>query len=286
MRQKLLLVLLFLLLIGCGSTGDNTTETQNIDTYSNTLALPSEYNVTWYKPTTDTSWQWQLTGTINSSYNVDVYDIDLFETSKETIEALQSDGKKVICYFSAGSFEDWREDKDEFPIEALGNDLDGWDGEKWLDIRNLKVREIMENRLDLAKSKGCDGVEPDNIDGYDNSSGFDLTFNNQLNYNTFLSNEAHKRGLSIGLKNDFEQARLLEPYFDFSVSEECFINNECTLLVPFIEANKPVFEVEYQEQYITNSEAREELCQESRELHFQTLVLPMELDDTFRYSCQ
>ncbi len=286
MRQKLLLVLLFLLLIGCGSTGDNTTETQNIDTYSNTLALPPEYNVTWYKPTTDTSWQWQLTGTINSSYNVDVYDIDLFETSKETIEALQSDGKKVICYFSAGSFEDWREDKDEFPIEALGNDLDGWDGEKWLDIRNLKVREIMENRLDLAKSKGCDGVEPDNIDGYDNSSGFDLTFNNQLNYNTFLSNEAHKRGLSIGLKNDFEQARLLEPYFDFSVSEECFINNECTLLVPFIEANKPVFEVEYQEQYITNSEAREELCQESRELHFQTLVLPMELDDTFRYSCQ
>jgi hypothetical protein len=282
-------VALVLLLVGCGGGGssDEGLDSQNDSTSLDiSLPPPAEYNITRYKPTTDTSWQWQLTGVINTSYSVDLYDIDLFDTSIETIEALKADGKRVICYFSAGSFEEWREDSGEFPNEALGSSLDGWDGERWLDIRNLQVREIMRSRLDLAKTKGCDGVEPDNVDGYDNSSGFDLSYQNQLDYNIFIANEAHKRGLSIGLKNDYAQARVLEPYFDFSLSEECFKNSECNYLTSFIDSDKPVFNVEYDQEYVTNSEAREQLCQKSRELKFQTLVLPMELDDTFRYSCQ
>lgn len=286
MTKIVLTTAIFLSLMGCGGGDNSTTDNQNDDSYSNTLPIPPEYNITRYKPDVSTTWQWQLSGVINSSYDVDMYDIDLFETTKETIELLQNNGKKVICYFSGGSFEDWRPDKDNFPSEALGKKLDGWEGEKWLDIRNSQVRQIMRNRLDLAKYKGCDGVEPDNMDGYDNDSGFNLTAQNQLDYNTFIANEAHKRGLGVGLKNDLEQVRLLEPYFDFAVVEECFEYNECDKVTPFIDADKPVFEAEYQEQYVRNIEAREELCQRSRELNFQTLVLPMNLDDTFRYSCQ
>lgn len=42
----------------------------------------------------------------------------------------------MVCYISIGSVENWRDDADDFPAEAIGNDYDGWEGEKWLDINN------------------------------------------------------------------------------------------------------------------------------------------------------
>ena len=55
------------------------------------------------------------------------------------------------------------------------------------------------------KTKGYDGVEPDNVDRYVNASGFDLDADAQLAFNRFIANEAHARGLSVGLKNDLDQ---------------------------------------------------------------------------------
>ena len=72
------------------------------------------------------------------------------------------------------------------------------------------------------------------FDGYSNDTGFSLTFENQLNYNKMLAEEAHKRGLSIALKNDLSQIKQLEPYFDFAINEQCHQYNECSLLTPFI----------------------------------------------------
>ena len=39
-------------------------------------------------------------------------------------------------------------------------------------------------------SAGCDGVEPDNVDGYVNDTGFDLTAGDQLDFNRFARGEA------------------------------------------------------------------------------------------------
>ena len=103
----------------------------------------------------------------------------------------------------------------------------------------------MEARLDLCRDKGFDGVEADNVDGYVNNTGFPLTAEDQLIFNTFLADAAHARGLSIGLKNDVEQAAVLEPLFDWAINEECVRFRECELLLPFIEAGKAVFHVEY-----------------------------------------
>jgi hypothetical protein len=243
-------------------------------------------NSKWYKPNKDTTWQWQLNGKVDTSYSVDLYDIDLFDTPVSTIKKLHKDGKKVICYFSAGSYENWREDASKFPSNVLGNTLDGWEGERWLDISNLKaLAPIMKSRLDLAKSKGCDGIEPDNVDGYINSSGFELTYQNQIDYNKFLANQAHKRGLSIALKNDLEQIKDLEPLFDFAINEECHQYGECEMLTPFIKNNKAVFNVEYNKDYIVDNQIDSQLCKKSRNLGLQTLVLPKELDNSFRYSC-
>ena len=226
----------------------------------------------WWEPEPDTSWQWQLEGTLNTNYDVDMYDIDLFDNSKETVTTLQNKGIKVICYFSAGSYEDWRIDMDDFPDEVLGNTLDGWEDEKWLDVsKNELLAPIMENRLDLAVEKGCDGVEPDNVDGYLNDNGFSLTYQDQLDYNKWLAEEAHKRGLTIGLKNDLDQIPELVDYFDFALNEQCFDYDECETLLPFVEKGKAVFGVEYDLE-------PEEFCSNANELNFDWLKMEYELD--------
>ena len=233
------------------------------------------------------SWQWQLQGTLNLSYDAAVYDIDLFDTDLSVIEQLHEQGRKVICYFSAGSWEDWRPDAGKFPEEVKGDELDGWPGERWLDIRDERVWRLMTERLDLAEEKGCDGVEPDNMDAYDNATGFPIRNVDQIDYNRFLSREAHKRGLAVALKNDLGQIHALEPFFDFALNEQCHEFDECDALMPFIDAGKAVLNAEYDERYVENSEgARERLCADARDRNFSTLVLPVELDDSFRYICE
>lgn len=197
--------------------------------------------------TPGTSWQWQLSGDIDTSFEVLIYDIDLFEAPQEVIDELRSEGRWVICYLSAGTWEDNRPDSSQFPESVLGNSVEGWPDERWLDTRRHDVLgPIMEARLDLAVAKRCHGVEPDNIDGYENSSGFPLTFDDQLAYNRWIARSAHRRGLSIGLKNDVDQVNELLSDFDWALSEECFAFDECDKLLPFVQAGKAVFGVEYE----------------------------------------
>lgn len=192
-----------------------------------------------------TKWYWQLQGTINTSLSPKVYDIDLYDTSTTMISDLKKAGHIVICYFSAGTYENWRSDASQFPSSALGTNVDGWAGEKWLDIRNTKVREIMAKRMDLAKNKGCNGLEPDNVDGYDNGSGFPLTKSDQINYNKYLANQAHLKGMIVALKNATALVSSLVSNFDFSIVEECFSFNECDMYKPFITQGKAVLNAEY-----------------------------------------
>jgi len=197
-------------------------------------------------PPAHVTWQWQLSGALDLSVNAQVYDVDLFDTSAQQVQQLHSQGRKVICYLSAGSYEPGRPDSATFPAAVLGNGLSGWPGERWFDIRQLNVlMPLIAARLDLCAAKGFDGVEPDNVDGYQNNSGFNLTANDQLTFNRALAQLAHDRGLAVGLKNDLDQVAALQPAFDFAVNEQCAEYNECSLLSPFITAGKPVLHVEY-----------------------------------------
>jgi len=101
----------------------------------------------WYRPKLGTSWQWQLSGIINTEYDVDMYDIDLVDTPQSTIDELHARGIKVICYFSAGSWEEFRDDADDFPKGVLGKTLDGWPDEKWLDVSEYEIFSAQPIRL-------------------------------------------------------------------------------------------------------------------------------------------
>jgi hypothetical protein len=199
-----------------------------------------------WRPGPRTTWQWQLTTPVDLSVAAEMFDIDLFDNGADVVAALHAGGRRAVCYLSAGTYEPGRPDSGAFPAAVLGDQVQGWPDERWLDIRRLDVLgPIMERRLDLCRAKGFDGVEPDNVDGYSNATGFPLTAADQLAYNRFLVAAAHARGLSIGLKNDLEQAAELQPEYDWALNEECFQNGECDLLRPFVAAGKAVFNVEY-----------------------------------------
>jgi hypothetical protein len=198
-----------------------------------------------YAPALRTSWQWQLQFTVDTSFDVQMYDIDGFDSTRALVTQLHADGRKVVCYFSAGSWENWRPDRRRFPAAVLGRS-NGWPGERWLDVRLLGLlAPIMKKRLDMCERKGFDAVEFDNVDGYQNRTGFPLTAADQLRYDRWLANQAHRRGMSAVLKNDLGQIRRLLPYFDFALNEECHQYSECRLLLPFVAAGKAVFGVEY-----------------------------------------
>jgi len=174
-----------------------------------------------------------------------VFDIDGFDNSAATVAALHAQGTKVICYIDFGTSENFRSDFKSFPASIEGK-TNGWPGERWLDIRRLGVLEpIMTARMRMCVQKGFDALEPDNIDGYSNSTGFPLTARDQLTYDTWIAKTAHSLGLSVGLKNDNDQTAQLEPSFDWALDEQCNQYSECDTESVFVRANKAVFNAEY-----------------------------------------
>ena len=199
-----------------------------------------------WQPALQTDWQIQFNGRLDTSLDVDMYEVDMFDTSAATVQRFHDNSTAVVCYVSAGSWENWRPDADEFPRSVLGRTLDGWPGERWLDIRRLRVlRPLMQTRIDLCKDKGFDGIEFDNVNAYQNRTGFPIDPDDQLRYNVWLANASHRAGLSVALKNDGRQADTLVRYFDWALVEQCFQYSECDPYDVFVEAGKAVMEIEY-----------------------------------------
>ncbi|MDQ0602415.1 hypothetical protein QF037_006760 [Streptomyces canus] len=231
-----------------------------------------------WQPAPGLDWQWQLSGrTVDTSVDVPVYDIDGFDQPRSTVTALHREGRKVICYLSTGAWEDWRPDAEKFPKSVIGRG-NGWEGENWLDIRKTDVLEpLMADRMDMCREKGFDAVEPDNMDGYKNRTGFPLKAADQLRYNRLIAKLAHARGMSVGLKNDLDQIPELVDDFDFAVNEQCAQYDECEANTPFIEAKKAVFHVEYE---LPTSK----FCAESRKLKLSSMLKKYELG-VWRRAC-
>ncbi len=239
----------------------------------------------WWRPDPGSTWQWQLSDPrIDLAIQAEIYDIDLFESDPDMVADLQAGGSRVLCYLNAGAFENWRPDSESFPPEVLGRSYQGWPGETWLDIRQLDLLgPILEARLDQCRAKGFDGVEPDNIDGYQNDTGFNLTYQDQLAFNLWLADQAHRRGLSIGLKNDSAQAADLAPYFDFALTEDCFSEDWCEDLTPFLEEGKAVLAAEYTDR-MSSTDFQNQVCPLAAELGISVILKHRDLD-SWRLDC-
>lgn len=204
-----------------------------------------------WRPALQTSWNWVISEVPAAPYRaVQMYDIDGFDATAADVASLHAAGKKVVCYLSVGTDENWRPDAAQFPAAILGKPVDGWSGERWLDVRDVQqpgsvLAQIMSARLDMCRMKGFDAVEFDNMDGYANSTGFPLTAPQQGYYDAFLANGARSRGMSAVMKNDIDQITTLLPYMDMALNEQCNQYQECGGYSQFIQAGKPVFNAEY-----------------------------------------
>jgi hypothetical protein len=226
----------------------------------------------WWKPKAGATWQWQLDETIDTSFDVEVYDVDLFDTPASTVAELKAKGRKVICYFTVGSWETYRPDVASIPEQVKGKVIDGWPEERWLDIRRLDIlAPYMQARLDLCKAKGFDGVEGDWMDNQTQDTGFPITAAHQLTYTRWLIDQAHRRGLAMGIKNDLDHAEILAKEADYSINEQCAEFDECHELLPWIRAGKPVFHTEY-------NLTLEQFCPTTTPMGFSSLLKRVELD--------
>jgi endo-alpha-1,4-polygalactosaminidase (GH114 family) len=237
---------------------------------------------TWWHPGPGLSWQWQLSEPpVDTSIDADVYDIDIFDNDASVVADLHAKGRKVIGYINVGSWEDWRPDKDQFPPEVLGKAYEGWPGEKWLDIRRLDLlAPILRARFDLCKARGFDAVEPDNMEIHSNGSGFPITYEDQLKYALWLAEEAHQRGLAIGIKNAGDQVKDLIDHFDFAIAEDYFFYGLQEKMQPFIDANKPVFASEYDDTGVDFAAA----CRKAKEIGF-SIIQKHRILTAYRVTC-
>ena len=73
-------------------TGDPNASGGSYVQFSATTQPPVD---SYWKPPTGISWQWQITGTIDTNVNAEVFDIDLFDAKDSDISALKSKNKKI-----------------------------------------------------------------------------------------------------------------------------------------------------------------------------------------------
>ena len=267
------------------TTTSPTTTSTSTSTSSATTRPPSPSagcGGCWVPPV-KTSWQIQFSGTLDTTVDATLFDVDGFDTMAATVAALHTNGRKVACYLSAGTYEDWRPDAASYPSSILGNALADWPGERWVDVRDVTrpqsaLAAILRARIAMCATKGFDALDFDNVDGYANSPGFPFTAADQLTFNRWLAAEGHAQRMSVALKNDLDQIPQLVSSFDWAVNEQCQQYGECDLLLPFVSAGKAVMQIEY-------SGASTAFCPSANARDFNAIKKRTSLD-AYRVACR
>ena len=198
-------------------------------------------------PRKGVTWQWQLSGRIDLSVKAAVYDLDVDDTPRSLVRELHERGRRVICYIDVGTWESYRADADDFPEDLLGNEVDGWPDERWLDIRAIdRLAPILRARLDRCERKGFDAVEPDWLNHYEEDTGFPITRDDSIRFARWVAKEAHARGLSIAQKNAPGLTADLADRFDFAITEDCARWDECRRYRAYLRRGAAVLDAEYE----------------------------------------
>ncbi|ORX82465.1 hypothetical protein BCR32DRAFT_292625 [Anaeromyces robustus] len=185
----------------------------------------------------------------------EVLTIDI--NNSHLIPELHKQGKKVICYFSGGTIEKHREDKDQYLAhdEMIIKGETKWH-ELWLDYRMKDILyPLIKNRMKKAVQNGCDGLEIDCLGAYNHDDllkrmkeqgKVPLNKEDAYNFAVDLSSMAHELGISIGLKNVAGIAKRLVNKFEFAVVESCSRSSKvCALYEDFPKQGKAVFTIHY-----------------------------------------
>lgn len=78
-------------------------------------------------------------------------------------------------------------------------------------------------------------------------------------------------------EKESEQVKDLIKYFDWALTEDCFVDEFCSEFEPFIKNGKAVFQAEYTDTDVTT----DEFCPQSKTLQFSGILKDRELDAAF-----
>ncbi len=208
---------------------------------------------------TDITWDWVLSDdAMEVATGLDYLGVDGFDTPASAVAHHAAHGTRMWCYLSVGTLEDWRPDLGAFEaLDAatgepsfIGDVYDEWPDETWLDAGRFALfMPLMEARLDMCAAKGFALVEFDNVDAFDNDTGFDISRAQQVAYLRALAAATHARGMGAILKNVPDLTAELAPEFDLLLLEDCVLNGTCASATPFLAAGKPALNAEYPENY-------------------------------------
>jgi hypothetical protein len=232
---------------------------------------------------TGDSWDMQFNEPFVFDRQVAFQVLDLLNHTPEDVARVRAAGVTAICYVSVGTIEDWRPDLALFPPGVIGKPLPDWEGERYLDIRQLDVLlPIMSARFRDCKAAGYDGVAPDNQDVMDNDSGFPITGDDTVAYLRELANLAHAMDLVIGQRNLPDLSGRLVGDMDYVMAESCFEWDFCADMRPYSLVGKPVFDVEYIDSGIDWTAA----CAAAKDLGISMILKDRELTGVVWEGCE
>lgn len=104
----------------------------------------------------------------------------------------KNSNSRIFAYCSVGTWEKWRKDASAFPAAALGSNVEGWAGEKWLKP-NSKLLPIYKARIDKLFTL-ADGIDFDNVEICEREPGLKQFVNDCISY-------AKQKGFLVSLRS-------------------------------------------------------------------------------------
>jgi hypothetical protein len=176
----------------------------------------------------------------------------------------------VICYVEVGLLNLGQADARKFPgynadftkipdnpTRPATDSVIGWSvgtpSARLLDAREAsraRWAPILFKRFDLAKQIGCDGIAPGHSDVVQYESGFEDSAVDSYSLYTEIARQGRERSLSIGMMNGTRlsgQVDMAADKFDWLMIERCGEFDDCDSARPFINLDKAVLAIEYDE---------------------------------------
>lgn len=201
-----------------------------------------------WMPAPDARFDLQFSTPMQLQRTVDFLVLDLNDALPDEISQIRGRGAAAVCYFDGGTMAEDADDFGSVPPLAVGRQVEQQPNQRWLDIRDIDaIAPMIQGRLDLCRDKGFDGALVGNLENYLFRTGFPIGERQQQAFNRFIADEAHQRGLSIGLWNSRSQIAPLSMDYDFVVLSGCFEDGWCNESQPFLDQTKPAFLVEFAE---------------------------------------
>ncbi|WP_407543218.1 endo alpha-1,4 polygalactosaminidase (plasmid) [Deinococcus radiomollis] len=188
---------------------------------------------------------------------VKVLDVDGFSISASKVSQLNAQGVYTLCYLDVGSYEPSRPDSNQYPASLKLQQDPNWPGEYFLDVTDVfkpgsVLATILTNRLEMCKDKGFSAIDPDNLQNDENIVGGRITVQQQIDFNGWVADQAHARGLAVFQKNGPDKimlrdrtGKMMVEKFDGILNEQCQQYGECAALSEYTKRGKLALNIEY-----------------------------------------